>query len=45
MPETSERSALVVSPDLTALGAQLSEILDKCNELSAEIAAQRRVID
>ncbi|XP_071936374.1 uncharacterized protein [Coffea arabica] len=45
MPEASDRSALVVSSNLTALGAQLSEMLGKFNELSAEMAAQRRVID
>ncbi|XP_027077130.1 uncharacterized protein [Coffea arabica] len=45
VPETSERSAIVTSPDITALGAQLSEVLGKFNELSAEMAAQRRVID
>ncbi|XP_071923087.1 uncharacterized protein [Coffea arabica] len=45
VPETSERSAMVTSPDFTALGAQLSEVLGKFNELSTEIAAQRRVID
>ncbi|XP_027168644.1 uncharacterized protein LOC113768468 [Coffea eugenioides] len=45
VPETSERSAIVTSPDFTALGAQLSEVLGKFNELSAEMAAQRRVID
>ncbi|XP_071921398.1 uncharacterized protein [Coffea arabica] len=44
-PEASERSAMVTSPDFTALGAQLSEVLAKFNELSAEMAAQRRVID
>nr|XP_027069697.1 uncharacterized protein LOC113694957 [Coffea arabica] len=45
MPEASEGSAMVTSPDFTALGAQLSEVLGKFNELSAEMAAQRRVID
>ncbi|XP_071926092.1 uncharacterized protein [Coffea arabica] len=44
-PEASERSAMVTSPDFTALGAQLNEVLGKFNELSAEMAAQRRVID
>nr|XP_027124338.1 uncharacterized protein LOC113741048 [Coffea arabica] len=45
MPEASERSAMVTSPDFTALGAQLSEVLDKFNDLSVEMAAQRLVID
>ncbi|XP_071913977.1 uncharacterized protein [Coffea arabica] len=45
VPEASERSAMVTSPDFTALGAQLSEELGKFNELSAEMAAQKRVID
>ncbi|XP_071912359.1 uncharacterized protein [Coffea arabica] len=45
VPETSKRSTMVTSPDFTALGAQLSEVLGKFNELSAEMAAQRRVID
>ncbi|XP_071900950.1 uncharacterized protein [Coffea arabica] len=45
VPETSKRSAIITSPDFTALGAQLSEVLGKFNELSAEMTAQRRVID
>ncbi|XP_071923339.1 uncharacterized protein [Coffea arabica] len=45
MPEISERSTMVTSPDFTALGAQLSEVLGKFNELSTEMAAQRYVID
>ncbi|XP_027156545.1 uncharacterized protein LOC113757465 [Coffea eugenioides] len=45
VPETSERSAMVTLPDFIALGAQLSKVPGKFNELSAEMAAQRRVID
>ena len=45
MLEVSERSAIVVSLDLIALRVQLSEVLGKFNELSAEMTAQRHVID
>ncbi|XP_071933827.1 uncharacterized protein [Coffea arabica] len=44
-PESSDRPAMTPSADLANLGAQLSEVLNKFNELSMEMTAQRRVID
>ena len=44
-PESSDKSATTSSADLANLGAQLSEVLNKFNELSMEMTAQRRVID
>ncbi|XP_071909679.1 uncharacterized protein [Coffea arabica] len=43
-PESSERPA-TSSTDLANLGAQLSEVLNRFNELSVEMMAQRHVID
>mgnify|MGYP004717340513 FL=1 len=36
MSENFKKSTIVVPPDLTALGAQLSEVLDKFNDLAAD---------
>ena len=44
-PELSERFAIIPSSDATNLGVQLSEMLNKFNELSAEMAAQKRMIN
>ena len=43
--ESSDRPATTSPTDLANLGAQLSEMLNKFNELSMEMTAQRRVID
>ena len=43
--ESSERSASIHLQMLQFLGAQLSEMLTQFNELSAEMAVQRRMID
>ncbi|XP_027155279.1 uncharacterized protein LOC113755474 [Coffea eugenioides] len=43
-PESSDRPVMAPSTDLANLGAQLSEVLNKFNELSMEMTAQRRVI-
>ncbi|XP_027156181.1 uncharacterized protein LOC113756909 [Coffea eugenioides] len=44
-PESSDRPATTSATDLANLGAQLSEVLNRFNELSVEMMAQRRVID
>ncbi|XP_071921738.1 uncharacterized protein [Coffea arabica] len=43
--ESSDTIATTPSADLTNLGAQLSEVLNKFKELSMEMTAQQRVID
>nr|XP_027103115.1 uncharacterized protein LOC113724405 [Coffea arabica] len=44
-PESSDRPATTSPTDLTNLGAQLREVLNRFNELSVGMMAQRRVID
>ncbi|XP_027171636.1 uncharacterized protein LOC113771226 [Coffea eugenioides] len=44
-PESSDRPATTSPIDLTNLGAQLREVLNRFNELSVGMMAQRRVID
>ncbi|XP_071920624.1 uncharacterized protein [Coffea arabica] len=44
-PESSDRPATTSPTDLANLGAQLSEVLNRFNELSVEMTAQRHVID
>ncbi|XP_027169533.1 uncharacterized protein LOC113769267 [Coffea eugenioides] len=44
-PESSDRPVTTSSANLENLRAQLSEVLNKFNELSMEMIAQRRVID
>ncbi|XP_027151907.1 uncharacterized protein LOC113751963 [Coffea eugenioides] len=44
-PESSDRPVTTSSTDLVNLGAQLSEVLNRFNELNMEMTAQRRVID
>ncbi|XP_027109376.1 uncharacterized protein [Coffea arabica] len=44
-PKSSDRPVTAPSADLVNLGAQLSEILNKFNELSMEMTAQWHVID
>nr|XP_027067878.1 uncharacterized protein LOC113693538 [Coffea arabica] len=44
-PESSDRPATTSATNLANLGAQLSEVLNRFNELSIEMMAQRRVID
>ncbi|XP_071920609.1 uncharacterized protein [Coffea arabica] len=44
-PEPSDRPVTTSSTDLANLGAQLNEVLNRFNELSVEMMAQRRVID
>ncbi|XP_071920618.1 uncharacterized protein [Coffea arabica] len=44
-PEPSDRPVTTSSTDLANLGAQLNEVLNRFNELSIEVMAQRRVID
>ena len=44
-PESSGRSTTTSAADLTNLGAQLSEMLNKFNELSMEMTEQWRLID
>ncbi|XP_027158367.1 uncharacterized protein LOC113759986 [Coffea eugenioides] len=44
-PESSDRPITTSSTNLANLGAQLSEVLNRFNELSVEMTAQRRVID
>ena len=39
VPEASKRSAIFMSSDLTTLETQVGEVLDKFNELSAEMTA------
>ena len=36
---------MITSSDAASLGVQLSEVLNKVNELSVEMVAQRRMID
>ncbi|XP_071905667.1 uncharacterized protein [Coffea arabica] len=43
-PESFDRPIATSSTDLANLGAQLSEVLNRFNELSTEMTAQRRVI-
>ncbi|XP_027182219.1 uncharacterized protein LOC113780636 [Coffea eugenioides] len=44
-PESSDRPATTSPFDLANLGAQLSEVFSRFNELSVEMMTQRRVID
>nr|XP_027103119.1 uncharacterized protein LOC113724408 [Coffea arabica] len=44
-PEPSDRPVITSSTDLANLGVQLNEVLNRFNELSVEMMAQRRVID
>nr|XP_027076582.1 uncharacterized protein LOC113700352 [Coffea arabica]XP_027089706.1 uncharacterized protein LOC113710853 [Coffea arabica] len=44
-PESSDRPATTSPTDLASMGAQLSEVLNRFNELSVEMMAQRRIID
>nr|XP_027109129.1 uncharacterized protein LOC113728996 [Coffea arabica] len=44
-PESFDRPVTTSSTDLVNLGAQLSEVLNRFNELNMEMTAQRRVID
>ena len=44
-PESSDRSATTSPADVANLGAQLSEALNKFNELSRQMAIQRHMID
>nr|XP_027083426.1 uncharacterized protein LOC113705706 [Coffea arabica] len=44
-PESSDRPATTSPTDLANLGAQLSEVLNRFNELSIKMIAQRRVIN
>ena len=44
-PEPSKRAAIISSSDAMNLGAQLNEILNRFNELSVEMVAQRHMID
>nr|XP_027090344.1 uncharacterized protein LOC113711376 [Coffea arabica] len=43
--ESSDRSTMAPPADTANLGVQLSEMLNKFNELSVEISTQRRMID
>ncbi|XP_027171981.1 uncharacterized protein LOC113771608 [Coffea eugenioides] len=44
-PESSDRPATISPTDLANLGDQLSEVLNRFNELRVEMMAQRRVVD
>ncbi|XP_027184098.1 uncharacterized protein LOC113782403 [Coffea eugenioides] len=44
-PESSDRLVTTSSTDLANLGVQLSEVLNRFNELSMEMNAQRHVVD
>nr|XP_027102201.1 uncharacterized protein LOC113723226 [Coffea arabica] len=44
-PEPSDRPVTTSSTDLANLGAQLNEVLNRFNELSVDMMAQRRMID
>ena len=44
-PESSDRPATVPPTDSANLGIQLSEVLNKINDLSTEVTAQRHMID
>ena len=43
--KSSKKFAMITSSDAASLGVQLSEVLNKVNELSVEMVAQRRMID